>query len=581
MTQRRAAWRRRFTLWWRLAEWPALALVLVASLGLTYSGLRQPDHPPFELDRLYEALWSFGPGWGYFTFGHRGAAFDLAQWLFLFVAAYAVVKAWAVIFREQLKLLWLRRVAGHAVICGLGERGALLAVALRDRGMPVVAIEADRGTPGIDRCAERGGIVLVGDATDGSMLEEARVDRAHYVIALCGNDATNLELAARARSLAGDRWVRPLTCFVHIADPELFALVRDRELVANREPSFRLQAFNVYESGARVLLMEYPIRETSAGPPHVVVIGLGRLASCFIVQAARRWHEEHGSRLRITAVDPDAERKVVRLHERVPALAAVCELLPVTLATSAARFRDGAFLLDGGGRPADRVYVCTGDETEALAAGLALRPALNRHRVPCVVRVSRDTGLDALLAHPLDATGNGNLQLFGMLPRTCRVELLLHGTNEVLAEACHEQYVRAEEMKGQTRASNPSLVPWEQLPEPLRESNRHLADDIARKVEALGYEIVPLADWFAELPTFTSAEVEVMARMEHERWVDERRKAGWSPGRVKNVEELLTPHLVAWEELREPDREKDRVVVRVIPVLLARCGLTVVQGQPR
>ena len=64
---------------------------------------------------------------------------------------------------------------------------------------------------------------------------------------------------------------------MHIADASLLALVRERELAADREPGFRLQAFSVYESAALALLMEHPITPRGAESPHVVVIGLGRL----------------------------------------------------------------------------------------------------------------------------------------------------------------------------------------------------------------------------------------------------------------------------------------------------------------
>lgn len=55
-----------------------------------------------------------------------------------------------------------------------------------------------------------------------------------------------------------------------------------------------------------------------------------------------------------------------------------------------------------------------------------------------------------------------------------------------------------------------------------------------------------------------------MAKMEHERWCEERADEG-------------RPDLVPWSKLREDRREIDRRMVRRIPMLLDRVGLAVVR----
>jgi RyR domain len=146
-------------------------------------------------------------------------------------------------------------------------------------------------------------------------------------------------------------------------------------------------------------------------------------------------------------------------------------------------------------------------------------------------------------------------------------------TIEAVARALHQDYVRHEREAGWTTDTNPAMVTWEELPEGLRDSNRHQARHIATKLAALGYEIGPTGDPAAGTASFSTEELERMARMEHERWVGERQAAGWAYGSVKDPSRKLSPYLVPWESLPEEIREHDRRAVRAIPRVLAMVGL--------
>jgi len=100
--------------------------------------------------------------------------------------------------------------------------------------------------------------------------------------------------------------------------------------------------------------------------------------------------------------------------------------------------------------------------------------------------------------------------------------------------------------------TNPLLVPWNDLPENIKESNRRQADDIGKKLKTVHCDMEPLTNWDAELFEFTPEESEIMAAMEHQRWLNERRNEGWTydPG-PKNLECMTSPALLDWEELPE------------------------------
>lgn len=155
---------------------------------------------------------------------------EVARILTPAVATYAVLQALALIFREQFQLLRVRIIKNHVVICGLGEKGALLAKSFRKRGHPVVVIEMDEGNAMIDQCRDRDAIVLIGNATDPDLLCKARVNRANFLFSVCGEDGVNAEVAVHARDLVKDRWRKALTRAIHIYEPQLWNLLKEKEI---------------------------------------------------------------------------------------------------------------------------------------------------------------------------------------------------------------------------------------------------------------------------------------------------------------------------------------------------------------
>jgi len=146
---------------------------------------------------------------------------------------------------------------------------------------------------------------------------------------------------------------------------------------------------------------------------------------------------------------------------------------------------------------------------------------------------------------------------------------------EVLARAIHEEYVRNQTARGETKQTNSTLVAWEELPDHLRESNRSQALHIVEKLKAIGCDVTEMTDGDVAGFEFAPQEIEMLARMEHERWVEERLANGWTVG-PKDIYSKTHPLLHAsYEELPEVEREKDRDAVRGIPELLAEVGLKI------
>ena len=144
---------------------------------------------------------------------------------------------------------------------------------------------------------------------------------------------------------------------------------------------------------------------------------------------------------------------------------------------------------------------------------------------------------------------------------------------EALARQVHADYVAARHAAGE---SPPLALPWEELPEEARERSRATVDEIALKLGRTGLRAVPHALAPGVSATLAPAELELLATLEHERWLAERRDDGWTQG-PRDDAARSHPSLVPWSELTESEREKDRDIVRAIPALLRRAGYTLVR----
>ncbi len=119
---------------------------------------------------------------------------------------------------------------------------------------------------------------------------------------------------------------------------------------------------------------------------------------------------------------------------------------------------------------------------------------------------------------------------------------------------------------------------YDDQPMSLQRSNYAQAEHIPTKVRALGYQLASEYDpeFYEEVIAFTDEQIEVLARLEHDRWIDERLSAGWTLGE-RNHEQLTSPYLIPYDELPERVKEYDRDPVRQLIGLVKGAGLMVVR----
>jgi hypothetical protein len=580
----RRVWRRRVQPVWREVRGVVLIGLGLLVLVLGTLGFEQLHGANYGfLDSLYRAITLFAFG---------GAvqppvppALQVARILGPILTGYAAVGTLILLSREQARILDIRLFARqHVIVAGLGASGSSLAFALDDCNAHLVIVESSPTNPYLAGVRERGIDVLIGDATDRAMLRTAGVRRARHLVSLCGSDSTNVDVAAAAMAASSRTRTGVLTVFAQLRDLDVWrSLAEDASTFGVHPPGVRFEYFNIHAIGAQLLLERHPPFLAAAGEPeprraHVLLVGLDGLGEQLLLRIVRQWRSQSpgpSEQLCITLAGTGAEGALARLRRRYPALERCCTIEAWPGSIDSAFFQAGSAML-GSDRAGEvtQAYVCIDDEGRALTAALALHAAPEAPCVPVVVVVAdADAGVAKVLA--ADGGRFANVTPFGLLTEAVSPELLLRGTNELLARAKHEQYVRDELAVGNSVERNPSMRPWEELDEAMREDNRKFADGIGDKLTATGCILVPMALRDPDVPqfSFTDAEVELLARQEHERWVQAKLDDGWHFGSPRNDQLKQHDQLVDWKQLDE--RNRDRDPVRQLPEMLELTGFQI------
>ena len=224
-------------------------------------------------------------------------ALETARFLAPATTLYAALWALWNIFRRQVLMLALRSWRGHIVLVGLGRKGLYLARRFREEGHKVVVLERNPKNPRLPWCRGKGLIILTGDGATLDDLRRARAHRARFVVATTNDDAVNAEVAIATEDLHHQHGKNELVCLVSIQNPELCVLLREKELFEERHRQFRLEFFNVFESGARTVLQAFPPFTATDGSGEqrpLLVVGAGLQGREVILRGVQNWRRTMG-----------------------------------------------------------------------------------------------------------------------------------------------------------------------------------------------------------------------------------------------------------------------------------------------
>jgi voltage-gated potassium channel len=93
----------------------------------------------------------------------------------------------------------IRKLDGHYILCGFGRVGRQVAAEFALNDVPFVILEQEAAT--VEECMAKGYLVLLGEASEDDVLEEAGIRRARGLVAAVDSDADNVFVVLSARKL--------------------------------------------------------------------------------------------------------------------------------------------------------------------------------------------------------------------------------------------------------------------------------------------------------------------------------------------------------------------------------------------
>jgi len=169
-------------------------------------------------------------------------------------------------------------------------------------------------------------------------------------------------------------------------------------------------------------------------------------------------------------------------------------------------------------------------------------------------------------------TTSSELYLVTLMDRDELVARPLLSNLALMARFAHEEHNKNLRADGK-KVEYPT---WEGLPDTLKYSNIRQARDVFSKLASCGFQASaePIEN-AQEVTAFTSEQVELLARQEHDDWMIERMKNGWTYGQDKDVEKKISPYLIPFGALSKEIQDYDRNAVKNIFPMLKEVGLRV------
>jgi hypothetical protein len=145
--------------------------------------------------------------------------------------------------------------------------------------------------------------------------------------------------------------------------------------------------------------------------------------------------------------------------------------------------------------------------------------------------------------------------------------------------AIHEIYRDTQrKMPDPKPETHPSMADWDKLSQELKQNNRMLAENIPLKLLLINCNYRPKpknSRQASQLITFTEEEINYLARMAHEKWLEKYISEGWTYGKVRDDKRKIHNCIVEWEELSEELQRVDRNTIKSIPHMFDTAGFEV------
>lgn len=504
---------------------------------------------------------------------------EIARWLApatTLGGVYAAAHAFFARVWGGLRLRWIR---GHTIICGGGEKGSALAVELASSGDASVVVVDPAESGDWASLRREGVLVLRGSGGNADAMAQAGLARAARLVCLTGDDRINIGMAlAAAEMLPVERSAEPLEIHAHVADVGLRNILQRNQLLDLRnDRRHRIRLFNCHASRARLTFAENPLEGDSQGglhrDVHLLVGALGPAEKALVVHAAQIGHFRDGGKVKVHLVSVRAKADEAALLKEYRGFLRCAELEASVIAENDDFVERIAELADGW-KCDSVVTVLPGGATEsALAEGLLL---IERLKAVTRLRVLLDAADDSPI-RTLVGKNSALATRIRFLPPLLEAvgkDVVFQNGLDAVARRIHETWKRETDEKilkaeaaGDLQAAaehreKDAYRDWDDLTEEQKDDNRLAADHICVKIRAVGLDPNSGPSLGSAWRRLDASQLDLLSRMEHERWAACRWMAAWTVGE-RNEGFGIHPNLVPYDELDEGTRIYDLKLVEM------------------
>jgi hypothetical protein len=553
----------------RLALYAGLLLVVaLAGLGLVYWGLVACAPAPLPGDELWTARRHFSAALdlvlrlGSTACFTESAAGTAALWLGTRTAGVLALCLAAFVLWESVgraaRLRYIAWRGGHVVLAGVHDDLSELARVRRLFAGPFFLAPDRAAAAELARRRPFAEIVPVAPARLARQLAHLGAGRAGLLAAATRNDLTNVAIAEAALAAPGSGEL-----LVRLEQHSVRTLSSHRLRLQAMRQGRELAVVSLTQLQARRgLAAAMPGRFTLGGAArvHIGLCGSGDALQAASFAVARQGYGLESGPPLISILRTGSGDFAPGALQRL-ATAGIAEIDVTDVMSAAADGLDRAVAAMLEAAPPLAAMHCigaVGGEAEALALRVEeVLLALHQPVPPIVAYAGHD--------RPLGVTGMIRVAATEDLARARDVARLM----DRRARAVHQHYLDglAAARAGADSAPAPSEVAWERLPEAAQDDNRNVADQMDYALATLFMLARPGPAGTA----FDAAETERLAGLAHARWMAAKALGGWRLGPF-DARRLLHPDMLAYAELDEAARQKDRDIVASIPPMAALAG---------
>ena len=537
-----------------------LTFLVLVTCALGVIGFQQafPQSSPFS--HVYLAIQLFTLESGSAVETDIPWTLELARWLAAFISITAILLTLWIYLKRSAGMLKLSRLRNHSILFGHGTavQSYLNNTYTNKQVKALVLIAANKTM--VEHWETRGGLaILMDDAADSAItevdLQKAGLEYAQHLVLLDTDDSANLRAALLAQSMSTCKGTKII---VRQDNPATRDLIQRNGLLSGDSDN-SLRIISIETTRARHLLKELPLEYSKshgqAAEVHLAIPGAAAFEQAVAVQAALIGHYPHGGKVHLWLDSREAESHLLSSYPGI----VNCIHLHRVSEDGVASFADLTQTLPNGSA---LTILATDTTPEAgFVRGLHYRERWQARQSEIALKV--------ILSGPLAYNADQHIEICAALnnwlyhvPTTghlASASHLLDDRLDTLAAQIHHTWYDGNQAKiaaalAENRPTDaavlrakPTFKAWEQLTEHQKDSNRTAADHIEVKIRAVGLDPAQ-SDLLEVWRNLTAEQLDVLSRVEHERWSAPLWINGYIAGE-RNDALRKHPNLIPYDEL--------------------------------